>query len=251
MTIGDFARDGWMVVRGVVGPDELADMNALFTTILPEHAAIAAGPDGALGEVTGASRAYAPLASISRDRRFGALAAAALGASRVQLLQDSLLYKPAHDGGPVAWHQDYTYVGFLTPPRAVSLRIALLDEDEESGCMQVVSGSHRWGQVGAVRALSDTRVDSQLPSLSPEQREAVAGATSLVLAPGDVSIHHCLTLHGSGPNRSGRPRRTIILRMFDSDCRLDAARLPEGAEQYFPTDADGALATYAFPVMMA
>ena len=77
-------------------------------------------------------------------------------------------------------------------------------------------------------------------------RRVLRGAISRpCIAPGDVSIHHCLTLHGSGPNRSGRPRRTIILPMFDSDCRLDAARLPKGAEHYFPTDGDGALATSA------
>jgi ectoine hydroxylase-related dioxygenase (phytanoyl-CoA dioxygenase family) len=71
----------------------------------------------------------------------------------------------------------------------------------------------------------------------------------LVLAAGDVSIHHCLTLHGSAPNTSARPRRTIILRMFDADCRLDPAKLPPGAESYFPTDAEGHLATSSFPLV--
>jgi hypothetical protein len=40
--------------------------------------------------------------------------------SRVQLLQDSLLNKPARAGASVDWHQDLTYVGFLTPPRTVA-----------------------------------------------------------------------------------------------------------------------------------
>lgn len=30
------------------------------------------------------------------------------------------------------------------------------------------------------------------------------------LKAGDIEIHHCLTLHGSGPNRCGLPRRTIV-----------------------------------------
>ena len=217
-----FDRDGWIVARGVVPSDEIAAMQEVFTSLIPENASLPAGPDGMLGEITGASRAFEPLARIACDARFGALVADALAATRVQLLQDSLLYKPARDGGTVHWHQDYTYIGFLTPPRAVSLRIALLPEREDTGCMQVVNGSHHWGQVGDVHALTESRVDSLLPSLSPEQREAVAHATPLVLEPGDVSIHHCLTLHGSGPNRSGQPRRTIILRMFDG--RLPARR---------------------------
>lgn len=247
--VADFDRDGWIVARGVVPCDELAAMQEVFTAVVPENAGLPVSPNGVLSEITGASRAYEPLARIACDSRFGALVAGALGASRVQLLQDSLLYKPARDGGPVHWHQDYTYVGFLTPPRVVSLRIALLPEHGDTGCMRVVSGSHHWGQVGDVLALTESRVESLVPSLSSEQREAVAGATPLVLEAGDVSIHHCLTLHGSGPNRSGQARRTIILRMFDGDRRLDASRLPTGAESFFPTDSDGRLSTSAFPVV--
>jgi phytanoyl-CoA hydroxylase len=245
----DFARDGWIVARGVIAAEELEGLQTIFTALIPESPYYPRGPDGVLREITGAAPSYEPLARVARDPRFGALVARALGAKRVQLLQDSLLYKPAHDGGPVEWHQDHTYVGFLTPPRVVSLRIALLPETESSGCMRAVTGSHEWGPVGSVRALTETSVDSLLPSLSDEQRAAIADARLLVLEPGDVSIHHCLTVHGSGQNRSAQSRRTIILRMFDADCRLDATRLPPGAEVHFPCDGDGRLSSTAFPIV--
>ena len=125
-----------------------------------------------------------------------------------------------------------------------------MPEDERSGCLRVVDGSHRWGSVGAVRALSESQVDSLLPSLRPEQQAALADARLLELEPGDVTIHHCLTLHGSGPNRSQRARKTVILRIFDGDCRLDPTRLPPGAEAHFPTDETGRLATSAFPRLL-
>ena len=234
-----------VTIRGVVGADEIAAMHDVFTTIMPE-AAYPAVP-GVVHELTGLSRAFEPLAKIARDSRFGALVAQALGASRVQLLQDSLLYKPAGGGGAVELHQDRTYIGYLVPASVATLRIALLPEDEENGCMRVVDGSHHWGAIGDDRSLNATSVASLVPTLTPEQR--AQKARPLVLAAGDVSIHHCLTLHGSEPNTSARPRRTIILRMFDADCRLDAAKLPPGAEAYFPTDADGHLATSAFPIV--
>ena len=243
-----FERDGSMVVRGVVGADDLAAMHAVFTTLIPE-VAYPRGPEGVVWEITGGARSYDPLTAIARDPRFGALGAQVLGARRVQLLQDSLLYKPAHDGGSVDWHQDHTYVGFLAPPRVIALRIALHDEDDDNGCMRVVDGSHRWGPLGDVRALSESSVASLLPQLAPAQRDAVAGARSLALAAGDVSIHHCLTLHASPPNRSAKPRRTIILRMFDADCTLVRERLPPGSEQYFPADAAGHLDATAFPIV--
>jgi len=166
----------------------------------------------------------------------------------VQLLQDSLLYKPARDGGSVEWHQDRTYIGYLEPARVATLRIALLPEDDDNGCMRVVDGSHRWGAVGANQSLTATSVGSLLPHLTDEQRERVTAARSLPLEPGDVSIHHCLTLHGSPPNTSARPRRTILLRMFDAACTLVSEKLPAGAAAFFATDAEGHLSDAGFPV---
>jgi ectoine hydroxylase-related dioxygenase (phytanoyl-CoA dioxygenase family) len=243
MARDDFERDGAVIVRGVVDPAELAAMHDAFATLIPEGAY-----PGGVREITGAARAWDPLKRIARDPRFGAIAAEMLGAARVQLLQDSLLYKPAHDGGPVEWHQDHTYVGFLVPARVVSLRIALFAEDASNGCMEVVDGSHRWGPIGESRALRDASVASLAPALDPERRAELDRPRALVLAAGDVSVHHCLTLHRSGVNHSARPRRTIILRMFDAECRLDATRLPEGASAHFPTDGDGHLVASAFPI---
>jgi ectoine hydroxylase-related dioxygenase (phytanoyl-CoA dioxygenase family) len=245
-----FERDGWLIARKIVPPHEIAAMHELFTSIIAPDAAQRT-LDGALCEITGAARAYPALAAIACDPRFGALAAAALGAERMQLLQDSLLYKPPHDGGSVEWHQDHTYVGFLVPARVIALRIALVAEDETNGCMRVIDGSHRWGPIGANRALRDPSVVSLAAELTDAQRAELEHPRSLVLEPGDISIHHCLTLHGSPVNRSSRPRRTIILRMFDSTCRLDATRLPPGAAEHFPLDPDGGLAVAAFPRTVA
>ncbi len=240
----DFARDGSAVVRRVVSAVEVANMHAIFCSLVPESSSY----PGGLFEITGAAMSHPALGEIARDRRFGALAAAALGAIRIQHLQDSLLYKPAAAGGVVEWHQDHTYVGFLVPARVVALRIALEPETEDSGCMRVVDGSHAWGPIDPVRALTETSVASLVPALSAAQREALDHARPLVLAPGDVSIHHCLTLHGSGPNRADTARRTIILRMFDGACRLERSRLPPGAEAYFPCDGEH-LSSARFPIV--
>lgn len=243
-----FERDGHAVVRGVIAPGELAAITEVFTTVIPELD-YPRGPDGIVRELTGVARGYEPLARIAHDPRFGALIADALGVTCVQFLQDSLLYKPARDGGSVEWHQDRTYIGYLVPAQVATLRIALLPEDEANGCMRVVDGSHRWGPIGANESLTATSVGSLLPTLSAEQQAQVAHARYLPLAPGDVSIHHCLTLHGSAQNTSALPRRTILLRMFDGACTLDRGKLPPGAEDYFPTDTGGHLDRTAFPVV--
>ena len=244
----DFERDGYMVVRGVATPSDVAAFHEVFTTLIPAID-YPRGPDGVVRELTGFARAYEPLKRIALDGRFGGLVARALGAARVQLLQDSLLYKPAHDGGSVEWHQDRTYIGYLEPAAIATLRIALEPEDEGNGCMRVVPGSHRWGHAGENQSLTAASVASLLPQLTDVQRAAVEHARSLPLEPGDVSIHHCLTLHGSPSNTSDRPRRTILLRMFDAACTLVPSKLPPGAEAFFATDADGHLSDAGFPIV--
>ena len=243
-----FERDGCVVVRRAVPVAELAALRELFMTVIPDIP-YPVGRDGVVRELTGLAHSYPPARPIVTDRRFGALVAEALGAARVQLLQDSWLYKPPRDGGPVELHQDRTYIGYLTPPRIATLRLALEREDEDNGCMRAVAGSHRWGAIGDDRSLVADSVASLVPTLSVEQQATIASARPLVLEPGDVSIHHCLTLHGSARNASERPRRTIILRMFDATCTVDRPRLPAGAEAYFPSDTDGHLDPVAFPLV--
>ncbi|MGE0401012.1 MAG: phytanoyl-CoA dioxygenase family protein [Kofleriaceae bacterium] len=243
-----FERDGHVVVRGVVPASEVAALRDLFVTIIPPLP-YPPGAGGVVRELTGLARGYPPVVPIATDRRFGALVARALGAERVQLLQDSWLYKPPLEGGSVELHQDRTYIGYLVPSRVATLRIALEPEDEGNGCMRAVDGSHRWGAIGDDRSLVADSVASLVPTLSADQQAQIAGARVLALEPGDISIHHCLTLHGSAPNTSARPRRTIILRMFDAACVIDRARLPAGAEAYFPTDAAGHLDPSAFPIV--
>jgi ectoine hydroxylase-related dioxygenase (phytanoyl-CoA dioxygenase family) len=42
---------------------------------------------------------------------------------------------------------DYGYWQTISDERALTARIALFDEDEDNGCMQVLPGSHTWPQV--------------------------------------------------------------------------------------------------------
>ena len=238
-----FAEHGWLVVRGAVALDRVRALEAAVDAVYGAH-----GPavPGQVWEVAGISRISPPIADHARDPAIAAHAAAALGCARVQLLQDTVLVKAALVGGPVAWHQDHTYTGYLEPARAVSVRLALTECRLDNGCLEVIDGSHTWGLLGDVRALTETRVADALGPAAARWRDRVV---PLELAPGDLSIHHCLTLHASGDNRSPHTRKTLITRLFDAACQLVPGRLPPGAESYFPVDAAGHLADSAFPIV--
>lgn len=126
--------------------------------------------------------------------------------------------------------------------------LALNDATAESGCLHVVDGSHTWGLVGELQIFAGTLQEDLVDSLPEGQRESVERKRiPLEVRAADVTIHHCLTLHGSGTNRSSRPRKTIVAHLFSGDCRLVADRLPAAHRHHFSTDDDGHLIGPAFP----
>jgi ectoine hydroxylase-related dioxygenase (phytanoyl-CoA dioxygenase family) len=191
--------------------------------------------------------ALSPLfAAQVRDPAIARRVAALLGCERVQLLQDTALVKPPQSEARVEWHQDHTYTGYLDTTAVVSVRLALTPCTLESGCLRVLDGSHRWGPLARSRALAAAEVDDESALLPPGWEERIV---EIELAPGDVSVHHCLTVHGSEENRSDRPRRTLIARMFDARARLVRDRLPPGADRWFPAEPDGRLSEESFPLL--
>jgi hypothetical protein len=135
-------------------------------------------------------------------------AAQLLGVERLRFWHDQVFWKPAHHPGVVPWHQDWSYWSRTTPQRHITVYIALDDMDEENGCLQVVPGSHLWGELPAVEF--GGAMEQLHAHLSEAQREAFAPVT-VPLRAGQASVHHSGMIHGSLANRSARPRRGIVL----------------------------------------
>jgi non-heme Fe2+,alpha-ketoglutarate-dependent halogenase len=122
----------------------------------------------------------------------------------------------------VTWHQDATYWG-LSAPEAVTAWVAFTPSTHDNGCMRVSPRSH-----GAQLVHIDTHDrTNMLPG-----RETVlvdideASAVDIVLAPGEMSLHHLLLVHGSRPNRSDRRRCGLAIRYIPA--HLTNARGPRG-----------------------
>jgi ectoine hydroxylase-related dioxygenase (phytanoyl-CoA dioxygenase family) len=115
----------------------------------------------------------------------------------IRLLQAHLLYKPAGHGSVVYWHQDNVYHQCF-PPNMVSAWLTLDEVDRDNGAMEMIPGSHlrpNWEDwTRDVESLDTTR------------------ATVVELPAGGMMMHHCQALHRSGPNRSNRPRRAVVIR---------------------------------------
>jgi len=137
------------------------------------------------------------------------------------------------DGKFVSWHQDATYWG-LAEPEVVTAWIAFTPSNELSGCMQVVPGTHRQQLTH-----HDTFAANNLLTRGQEIEAKVdeSQAVDFVLEPGEVSLHHVLIVHGSGPNRASWPRRGFALRYMPTSLkpaegRSSSALLVRGTDRF-------------------
>jgi ectoine hydroxylase-related dioxygenase (phytanoyl-CoA dioxygenase family) len=171
-----------------------------------------------------------------------AAAAKQLLGGPVRFWHDQLFVKPPHDGGVVAWHQDYSYWTRTKPLAHITCWIALDDSTIENGCVHYVPGSHNSGLLPRTDLSND--MESVFGNLNDEQRSQFK-PVPIEMKAGEASFHHAMLLHGSYENRSDRPRRGAVINMFrdgvcsDSDePMLDGIpAIPKGEKiegTYFP-----------------
>lgn len=157
-----------------------------------------------------ASRAVYELVS---HPSIGQLAAEISGATMVQVWWVQLLYKPkvTSESKPVVgWHQDRTYWEAWTADSDLfTIWVALSDVGPDSGPMRFVPGSHEWG----LQAESDffgEDLDEQAARIRSARGREWREVPSILPA-GGFSVHHCETLHASGPNLEDAPRRSLAI----------------------------------------
>lgn len=170
------------------------------------------------------------------------MAASQLLDGPVRFWHDQLFCKPAHHGGVVAWHQDYSYWTRTKPMAHLTCWIALDDSTRDNGCLYYVPGSHQWDLLPKTGLADD--MDGIVTVLSPEQQAAFR-PVPIEMKRGQCSFHHPLLVHGSYENRSDRPRRATLVNAFrdgvrsESDESLQAGIpvIPKGQKiegQFFP-----------------
>jgi len=118
----------------------------------------------------------------------------------------------------VSMHQDLTYWGLGATEGLVTAWISLSPSTRESGCMDFVKASHK----NPILPHEDTFDDNNLLSRGQEIKVDVApeDKVAIEIHPGQMSLHHGLTIHGSGPNTSDDRRIALVVRY----CRPDVAQ---------------------------
>jgi ectoine hydroxylase-related dioxygenase (phytanoyl-CoA dioxygenase family) len=140
-------------------------------------------------------------------------------AAPVRFWHDQLFCKPAHHGGVVAWHQDYSYWQRTSPMAHLSCWTGLDRATQENGCLHYVPGSHRWDLLPLVDLADNMEAIHEVLS---EEQEAQFDPVAIELEVGVASFHHPLMVHGSYENRSNRPRRGTVINVFRDGVRSNS-----------------------------
>jgi hypothetical protein len=146
----------------------------------------------------------------------------------------SLFIKEALTPDYVTWHQDLTYWG-LDSIEEVTAWVALSPATRESGCMRFVPGSHLREIVEHRDTFAAGNMLSRGQQIAVEVDESEA--VDVTLRPGQVSLHHGRTFHGSHANRSNDRRIGLAIRyiapsMKQTGDRRTVAVLVRGEDRY-------------------
>jgi len=134
----------------------------------------------------------------------------------IRFWHDQLFAKPPKLGGNVAWHQDYSYWTRTTPMQHMTVHIALDEQTEENGCIQVIPKSHTWTRDGMPLPITALNFEDMysIKSILTEEELADFIPTPVLLKPGQACFIHPLLVHGSYANRSENIRRATVINLF-------------------------------------
>ena len=143
-----------------------------------------------------------------RNERIVDIVAQLIG-SGVRTNGDKLNMKSAEFGSPVHWHQDWAFYPH-TNDDMLAVGVAIDEMTEENGCLMVIPRSHK-GKI------YDHHQDGHFVGAVTEPDFDDSSAVRIEVEAGGISLHHVRTLHASLPNRSGNPRRLLLLQYCAAD----------------------------------
>jgi ectoine hydroxylase-related dioxygenase (phytanoyl-CoA dioxygenase family) len=226
--LSQYERDGYAVIRGFFGPDEIAEIAGALDRLNAEgvghgrsfrHANLfynvtkSASGEPLVRMVQWPSYHQPVLNRVRLDSRFAQLLEPLIGVDLKQII-NQVHWKAPGSLGDFAWHQDSRSRRPASAFRNlgssyVQTGLAIDPHRPDSGCMRFIPGSHLRGDLGmdcSTKALGAAPTDAALEAIGLSAADAV----DLLLEPGDLALWSPYLVHASGTNRSTHKRRFYI-----------------------------------------
>jgi ectoine hydroxylase-related dioxygenase (phytanoyl-CoA dioxygenase family) len=238
-----FWRDGAVCLRGIIPPDWIAVLEEGVQRWLASDARFSLSDFGA-GRTEGAARPKAHFYGgtdhwkTDEDcRRFACesplpgIVGALLRSVKVNLYEDSILAKEPGTVEQTKVHQDLPYF-HVEGTQICTTWVPLDPVTRETGSLLFVKGSHTWKKTYRPNyfvqqeSMPDTEGEDA-PDYHANRKDAEI--LCFDMEPGDLTVHHALTLHGALGNSSAtQMRRAMSVRYCGDDARY---RIRRGAAQ--------------------
>ncbi len=160
--------------------------------------------------------------SLAKSDKVVGLAEPLLGGG-VELQNMQYFNKVPQLGKPTPPHQDGYYF-MIKPQQAVTMWLSLGEADESNGAVCYIPGSQnrkmrphaKTGTLGFSQGISDWSTDDD------------AACVQMTAGPGDILVHHSLTIHRANGNSSNRDRKSSGFIFYRDDVEIDQ----EAHDQY-------------------
>jgi ectoine hydroxylase-related dioxygenase (phytanoyl-CoA dioxygenase family) len=215
--ISFYRQNGFLAIDAITSQDEVAWMRGIYDDLFARRVGREEGnqfdlagtdeegKEAALPQILGPSD-YAPELKAAQCQVNALHIARQLLGAEADGGGDHAILKPALIGAETPWHQDEAYWDPATAYNSISIWIPLQEATLENGCMWFVPGSHMF----EVQPHHPINNDPRIHGLEIDEAD-VSTAVACPIPAGGATIHHCRTLHYTGPNRSDQPRRAYIV----------------------------------------
>ncbi len=229
--LAHFAEHGWARLGRALDDDGLAALRARADELMLGQRVIDGlffQPDSATGSYddlefgrgyVGPSLAYRKIEKLEKDDLYAAWignafferVARTLIAGDIAIYRACLFIKAASGGTHLGWHQDGGRFWGIDQLPTLQIWTALDDCPVESGCVEVLSGTHHAGLA--------TPGGGNVPAAMVAAADAEARALPLPARAGEVLLIHNHLWHRSGRNSTGRPRRALTICYMSATAR--------------------------------
>lgn len=150
----------------------------------------------------------------------GAIAAKLARSREIRLLDDQLVCKPPQTKTchtATGWHADRAYWSTCSSNNLLTAWIPFHDCNQSRGPLVVLDKSHKWSNTQDTRYFNHHNLEEIENKFRQQGHKVVK--VPIILEKGQISFHHCWTIHGSLPNYSNSFRLAIAVHLQDDDNR--------------------------------
>ncbi|PZF79624.1 phytanoyl-CoA dioxygenase family protein [Jiangella anatolica] len=210
-----YDRNGYAIFRNVIDPDLIAEVNEHVAWLQEKH------PDVRPEQLGHKFVKDDPFwVRLVGDDRLLDIAEQFVGPD-IALFASHYISKPPFSGQPVLWHQDGS-LWPLDPVEVTTLWLAVDHSTPENGCVRLVPGSH-------TQSFREVRANDEVENVLGVDIEVEVDESEVldvVLAPGDVEVHHPNIVHGSNANTSPHRRCGLTIRYIPTSTRITHPEQP-------------------------